>query len=115
MDTQVCNNVSIGVKPYGHANTSKAITPDQALNKLNKNLSNSRDGKTINNGLKADSEPAINKKNEHKETGAGEETRKIEIKDRELTVSVYNGKGRLVRVIPPGYVPPNTGCLKMFA
>lgn len=107
MDTRVLHTVSTMNQPYGGINRVKATEPKQAVHKVNENAAHGN--------LKTDSEAAIKKSNEDKQTGPGEETRKIEIKDKKLTVSVYDGKGRLVRVIPPGYLPPNTGYLKMFA
>ena len=35
----------------------------------------------------------------------GNELRKVEINDGEVAIKVYNNSGKLLRKIPPGYVP----------
>jgi len=47
------------------------------------------------------------KENTHEASFAGEEgeVRKSEVKDGEMRTKVYDRKGKLLRVIPPGYIP----------
>ncbi len=99
---------------YGGVYPSEVKAANQATDKLNKNHNDPDVRKDFNSDLKTGPETTEKHQNNYEKTRIREETRKIEITDGELTVSVYDTKGKLIRMIPPGYVPPNKAHLNMF-
>ncbi|MEA3361272.1 MAG: hypothetical protein U9R17_17960 [Thermodesulfobacteriota bacterium] len=94
---------------------SEVKSTNQTTHKLNKNHNDPEVKKDFNSDLKIGLDATQKNENNNEKTRIGGETRKIEVTDGELTVSVYNTEGKLIRMIPPGYVPPDKAHLNMFA
>lgn len=112
--TTALTDVPNTMPSYGGVYPSEVKAANQTTDKLNKNHNEPDVSKDFNSDLKTGSETTEKHHNKYEKTSIGEETRKIEITDGELTVSVYDTKGKLIRMIPPGYVPPNKAHLNMF-
>jgi len=102
-------------RSYGGVYLSEVKATNKTTHKLNKNHIDPELKKDFNSDLKTGTDATQKNENNSEKTRIGEETRKIEVTDGELTVSVYNTEGKLIRMIPPGYVPPDKAHLNMFA